>query len=145
VIAEDDLAAFLGTPTVAEPRHEIHEAAASYGASMPAGAVVPALDLWLPQIVGRLVRAMDPVRIQLFGSRARGDQRPDSDYDLLVVLDQVEDRRAARLEVRRLLDDLPISKDVLVASISEIDDPDDPPWGALYWALQEGKTIYERQ
>ena len=145
LIAEDDLAAFLGTPTVAEPGHEIHEAAASYGAFVPAGAVVPALDLWLPQIVGRLVRAMDPVRIQLFGSRARGDQRPDSDYDLLVVLDQVEDRRAARLEVRRLLDDLPISKDVLVASISEIDDPDDPPWGALYWALQEGKTIYERQ
>jgi len=145
VIAEDDLAALLGTQTNTGQGHEIHEAAASYGASASANAVVPALDLWLPQIVGRLVRAMDPVRILLFGSRARGDQRPDSDYDLLVVLDQVEDRRAARLEVRRLIDDLPISKDVLVASISDIDDPDDPPWGALYWALQEGRTIYERQ
>jgi excisionase family DNA binding protein len=144
VIDEDDLAAFLGTPSDTGQGHEIHEAAALYGASASAGPTGPALDLWLPQIVGRLVRAMDPVRIELYGSRARGDQHPDSDYELLVVLDQVEDRRAARLEVRRLLDDLPISKDVLVATISDIDDPDDPPWGALYWALQEGKTIYDR-
>lgn len=173
VIDEDDLAVFLGTPgdTVPLPPQwkqtfwggpmpdivgairrsrtdragEIHEALAPYIASPSSSpAIAGSLDLWLPHIVGRLVRAMDPVRIILFGSRARGDQRPDSDYDLLVVMDQVQDRRAARLEVRRLLDDLPISKDVLVASISDIDDPDDPPWGALYWALQEGKTIYER-
>ena len=100
-------------------------------------------DIWLPQIVGRLVRAMDPARIVLFGSRARGDQRPDSDYDLLVVLDDVDDRRAARLEVRRLLDDLPISKDVIVA-VADIENSDYPPSGALYWALMEGTAIYDR-
>ena len=145
LIDEDDLAALLGTAGRAGQGHQVHEAAASYAASLPAGpAAAPTLDLWLPQIAGRLVRAMDPARIVLYGSRARGDQRPDSDYDLLVILDQVDDRRAARLEVRRLLDDLPLSKDVMVASVSDIDDPDDPPWGALYWALQEGKTIYER-
>lgn len=145
MIAQTDLAAFLDTPRHADQAHEIHEAAAPYATSASAGpAAVSMLDLWLPQIVGRLVRAMDPVRIVLYGSRARGDQRPDSDYDLLVVLDQVDNRRAARLEVRRLLDDLPISKDVIVAPVTDIDDPDDPPWGALYWALQEGKTIYER-
>lgn len=31
-------------------------------------------------------------RLILFGSRARGDSRPDSDYDVLVVLDE-KDRR----------------------------------------------------
>lgn len=144
LIGEDDLAAFLGAPNRTQQGHETHEAAAPYGVSASAGPAAPTLDLSLPQVVGRLVRAMDPVRIVLYGARARGDQRPDSDYDLLVILDVVDDHRAARIEIRRLLDDLPISKDVIVAAITDIDDLDDPPSGALYWALQEGKTIYER-
>jgi len=102
------------------------------------------LDAWLPQIVDRLVSAMDPARIVLFGSRARGDEGPDSDYDLLVVLDKVDDRRAARLEVRRLLDDLPISKDVIVAEVADIANQDYPPSGALFWALVDGTAIYDR-
>ncbi len=39
----------------------------------------------LDAIVARLVEALDPQAIWLFGSRARGDHRPDSDFDLLVV------------------------------------------------------------
>lgn len=39
----------------------------------------------LDAVVDRLVRAIDPSAIWLFGSRARGDARPDSDFDLLVV------------------------------------------------------------
>jgi predicted nucleotidyltransferase len=33
----------------------------------------------------RLVRDLRPDRVILFGSRARGTHRPDSDYDLLIV------------------------------------------------------------
>lgn len=39
----------------------------------------------LEAVVERLVRALDPAAIWLFGSRARGTARPDSDFDLLVV------------------------------------------------------------
>jgi uncharacterized protein len=39
----------------------------------------------LDALVARLVAALDPQMIWLFGSRARGDARPDSDFDLLVV------------------------------------------------------------
>ena len=39
----------------------------------------------LAEIVRRLVAALDPAMIWLFGSRARQDARPDSDFDILVV------------------------------------------------------------
>ena len=39
----------------------------------------------LAEVVRRLVEAVDPDKIILFGSRARGDYRPDSDLDLLVI------------------------------------------------------------
>jgi predicted nucleotidyltransferase len=52
----------------------------------------------LADIVRRLVAAYDPERIYLFGSKARGDAGPDSDYDVLVVVpdDAAAERRASR-------------------------------------------------
>jgi uncharacterized protein len=43
-------------------------------------------DAMLNEIVRRLVETLQPERIYLFGSRARGETRRDSDYDLLVVV-----------------------------------------------------------
>lgn len=37
--------------------------------------------------MGRLVRKFDPERVILFGSRAWGTPTPDSDVDLLVVME----------------------------------------------------------
>jgi hypothetical protein len=42
-------------------------------------------DEILAEIVQTIVAEVDPERIYLFGSRARGDERPDSDVDLLIV------------------------------------------------------------
>jgi uncharacterized protein len=42
-------------------------------------------DEALQGLVARLVAALDPQAIWLFGSRARGDHRPDSDFDLVIV------------------------------------------------------------
>jgi hypothetical protein len=39
----------------------------------------------LSEIVRRLVDVLDPESIWLFGSRAKGKARPDSDFDLLLV------------------------------------------------------------
>ncbi|MDZ4804140.1 MAG: nucleotidyltransferase domain-containing protein [Candidatus Eisenbacteria bacterium] len=46
----------------------------------------PGKDAKLAEIVDRLVRAYSPERVYLFGSIARGDAGPDSDYDLLLVV-----------------------------------------------------------
>ena len=99
---------------------------------------------WLPAIVGRIVRLVDPVRIILFGSRARGAARPDSDFDLLVVLDEIGDRRAMRLRIRAAIDDLPIAKDVIVATAEQAAWAPQLIGDVLHTAVAEGRVLYER-
>jgi predicted nucleotidyltransferase len=53
----------------------------------------------LREIVRRIVDAYHPLRIYIFGSKARGDSGADSDYDLLVV---VKDEAPADLRQSRL-------------------------------------------
>lgn len=53
----------------------------------------------------RVIREVEPrARVTLYGSRARGDAQPDSDWDLLVVLDGAVDRHRERAVHERLLE-----------------------------------------
>jgi excisionase family DNA binding protein len=123
--------------------HQVREAALPYAVGSPAQAGV-SVDPWLTTIVGRLVHEFNPARIVLFGSRARGDARADNDYNLLVVFDELPDRRAARLAIRQALDDLPVSKEVLAASLEDLRGQGMATWGPIGWAQSEGQTLYER-
>ena len=53
----------------------------------------------LTRMVERLIDAYQPERIYLFGSKARGDAGPDSDYDLMLVVpeDASPERQRSRL------------------------------------------------
>ena len=48
------------------------------------------------RVVHRLVDGFDPVAVYLFGSRARGDAGEDSDYDLMLVLADDNERVRSR-------------------------------------------------
>jgi predicted nucleotidyltransferase len=56
-------------------------------------------------------------QVLLFGSWARGDAHPESDIDLLVVLDRVDSRRAERERMDEIMDRHSFEHDTLVTEI----------------------------
>ncbi|PYV10968.1 MAG: hypothetical protein DMG23_05735, partial [Acidobacteria bacterium] len=75
----------------------------------------------LEEVVRRILAAGSPLRIVLFGSRARGEAKPGSDLDLLIVEESTLPRykRAARY-LRALVGVFP-AKDVVVWTPQEIE------------------------
>jgi predicted nucleotidyltransferase len=73
-------------------------------------------------MVDRLVVALSPERIYLFGSQARGDAGPDSDYDLLVVISTSTLPRYRRDQAAfEALLGIGVAKDVLVLTHDEFE------------------------
>ena len=94
-------------------------------------------------VVRRLVETAHPLKVILFGSYARGDATGDSDLDLLVIERAVESKVAEMVRLHRALSGLEIPVDVLVASQQEVEEWGHLPGSPLYWALTEGRVVYE--
>jgi uncharacterized protein len=98
----------------------------------------------LHSMIERIVRNFDPLRIILFGSRATDLARPDSDYDLLIVLPKVENKRQTTIQIRRALNGSLASKDIIVTTPDEIAIKGNTLGLVLRPALRTGKVVYER-
>ncbi len=98
----------------------------------------------LQEIVRRIVAASDPDRVILFGSRARGDAGPHSDYDLLVVAPSDESPFRRALPLYHELADLPIAKDVVWWTPAEVDEWRTVRSHFVTRAIREGRVLYER-
>jgi uncharacterized protein len=95
----------------------------------------------LPEIVRRIVAAVQPEKIILFGSAAREEMGPDSDLDFLVIKSCKNRRKTAR-KIRRRLVGIGIPKDIIVATPEDIERYKDTI-GLIYRpALKEGKVLY---
>jgi predicted nucleotidyltransferase len=53
---------------------------------------------WVPEVIQRVFERTDALRVVVFGSVRRGDDGPDSDIDLLVVLPESLDVTTMRFE-----------------------------------------------
>jgi predicted nucleotidyltransferase len=65
--------------------------------------------------IERIVQAARPSRIIAFGSRARGEYRPESDVDLLVVLPRHVETAGVSSDLYEAVGALGFSKDILVS------------------------------
>jgi uncharacterized protein len=104
-----------------------------------------ATDAHLDEITQALVECVKPARIILFGSRARGDARPDSDYDIVVEMD-FDDFHACRADlygaVREVRDVRDVQIDILLRRPGQIEERRDDP-GYMDWEIaRDGVVIY---
>jgi predicted nucleotidyltransferase len=100
------------------------------------------------EMVDTIVREADPDTVILFGSRARGDARVDSDVDLLIVeREPFSSRRSRRQETARLylaLRKLAVPKDLLLYSREEFERLKDSAHHIVGRAQREGRVLHER-
>jgi predicted nucleotidyltransferase len=98
----------------------------------------------LADIVKRVVEAAGPEKIVLFGSAARGEMGPDSDYDLLVIKGGKFDRHRVTTAIYRNLSG-EAAVDVVVVTPDEVDRYRDTHCLVICPALKEGKVIYDAE
>ena len=94
-------------------------------------------------MVERIVRNFQPLKIMLFGSRARGDAKPDSDIDLIIVFASIKDKYAMTIQIRRSLAGVGFAKDVIVTTPEEIEQMLQLPGHVFRYAIPESRLLYE--
>jgi predicted nucleotidyltransferase len=96
----------------------------------------------IESLVQKIVEAVHPLKIILFGSYARDKSNPESDIDVLVVMPEgVHCRRTAQLLYRRIRG-LGVPFDILVTTPGTLEKHKDNI-GLIYrTVLKEGREIY---
>lgn len=106
------------------------------------------LDLATAHQLKDLVLKVDGERVRriiLFGSRARGDARADSDFDLLIVLRDIAplERRSYLVSLYRALQGCGVAAEPWVMSEEEFAETKGVVGGLAYPAWKEGIPLYE--
>jgi hypothetical protein len=98
----------------------------------------------LAALVRRLREAVDPKEIWLFGSRARGEARPDSDFDLLVVAKRGGLFGSDDYEVVDApLNGSGVGCDVVPCSAEDFEDGAALPTSFVSRVIGEGRKLYD--
>ncbi len=95
-------------------------------------------------VVETIVRNFDPNQIVLFGSYASGSPTPDSDLDLMVVMQTNLPRHKRATAIRLLFHPAPCAMDIFVYTPAEIEYWKETPNHIITEAFSSGRVIYER-
>lgn len=101
----------------------------------------PALD----RLLRHVVEVMEPLEVWLFGSRAEGRARPDSDYDLLVVLpDDVPQDALDPIATWQLSRDVRVPADIVPCRQSDFREERNEIDTLARAATLRGRKLFER-
>ncbi len=97
----------------------------------------------LARVVERLVEAFQPERIYVFGSQARGEATPDSDIDLLIVIEKADEpvHRLAQAAYR-IATPHSLALDLLVMPLNEFERRSRALASLPATVLREGCVLY---
>lgn len=96
-------------------------------------------------LLHRIEERYHPEEIWLFGSRARGDARPTSDWDLLVVVpDSTDEDDLDLIDAWQLQRGLGVRADVIPMRASDYRNLVDTPNSLPFEVAREGYMIHER-
>ncbi len=123
-------------PTISWARSAQGRPQLRYGVAMVPQEIIEAARQTLATV------AVDPVKIVLFGSHARGDAGPDSDFDFLVVERDLQDRHAEMVRLGRALRPLGMPFDVIVVSERYAEDWGGVQGSMVHAALTEGQVLH---
>jgi predicted nucleotidyltransferase len=96
------------------------------------------------EAVERIATRFQPLKVILYGSRARGEGGPDSDADLLVVMPVNGSKRQQAVQMDLALEGIPIPIDLIVVTPEEVEKYRDAMGTIIREAVREGKVLYER-
>jgi len=100
----------------------------------------------LKEVVRRIVSAVDPEKIILFGSHAYGKAKKGSDLDLLVVVKESSLPRYKRsVPIYKALAGILVPKDVVVYTEKEIEEWRNVPLAFITTVARKGEVIYEKR
>jgi predicted nucleotidyltransferase len=99
------------------------------------------------ELVQVILSEIPAEKVILFGSRARGDNKPDSDLDILIIQKEDFNKRSRWQEItkiRQALKNFKIPKDILLFSESEVEYWKDSLNHIIPTCLKDGKVLYAR-
>jgi len=97
-------------------------------------------------VVERIARAIEPVKIIVFGSHARGNSSPESDLDLLVIEDGGDPSRVVRRRIEDLLWGRRFGLDLVVRKPEQVEAnlrAKNPFYASE--VFEHGRVLYERK
>ncbi|MEW6203673.1 MAG: nucleotidyltransferase domain-containing protein [bacterium] len=102
-------------------------------------------DELIQEIIDRIVQAVDPEKIIIFGSYAYGLPHKHSDLDILVIKESNLPRYERSIPVNEALCDLIMPMDVIVYTPDEMDEWQNVPEAFITSIVKNGKVVYEKQ
>ena len=92
-----------------------------------------------------IIEKVNPDKIILFGSRARGDNKLDSDYDILILKDNISDRAVVGMIYKEFFyRKINVAVDLLTLDNKKYDDLNEVNGYVYKQIKKEGKVIWSR-